>query len=696
MKRYVICARPAFILLGILSLCFSAAWSQVQMTVPELVEKVTPSVVFIEAFPHEDSVQRGTGFIISETGDIITNYHVIHLCHAAQITLSNGEVWKVKGIIAKDEEADLVRLSLADADTTFEPLPLSDSVKVGEDVVVIGHPFGKFGWSVSRGSLSAIRSAVRSGTRLLQHDAAVYRGSSGSPVLNLGGEVIGAQASTYYSTDVHHAIPSDVDIAIATDIHFAIAASEIRNLKPAELVTLPEEKAARDTLWAEAPEGHHYLGKALYSASKYEEALPHLREAVKLKKDPVLYGMIGYCLERSERIEEAVQNYELATVIKPEYWEPWYRLAHIYYDQDRYQEAAHAFEQARLIKPDHLVTLFHMAKVYLSKSLNRPAQAIKLLRDAVKVAPDSCFVHVELGNAYLSQRRFEQAEQAFELAVALDSRDTTACWYKAYNLLADVTDSLIGEGKRRFRRMWLYKIAPLDYKELMPIQTYEVFRPEHITGCSLVAVLRLIDGMNQESKEHYERALANYKEAIEICSLVYVPGYKHLVGLFCKLGRYQEAAEILKDGIEIREDCLGFGWAYYRLVIMCSVLELDSESEEFLAKMEFATEKACAGLSVSRFALYPVDGWKPQIPPDTAFKCCALGIAYETRGHYEAAVHLHSQAINIHPHFAEAHFLLGRACVNQGDYASALKELKELKDLNDFLADKLLDLIYPP
>ena len=147
-------------------------------------------------------IGAGTGFIVSENGLIVTNKHVIEDDKAVYSILTNeGEAYDVE-ILSKNPVQDIAILKIKNAeDKNFEALRLgnSSSLKLGQSVIAIGNALGEFQNSVSVGVVSGLqRNVLAQGNGtfesledIIQTDAAINRGNSGGPLLNLRGEVIG-------------------------------------------------------------------------------------------------------------------------------------------------------------------------------------------------------------------------------------------------------------------------------------------------------------------------------------------------------------------------------------------------------------------------------------------------------------------------------------------------------------------------
>jgi serine protease Do len=187
-------------------------------SIAEVVSKVSDSVVSITTevrtqswFGTEStSKAAGTGFILSESGYIMTNKHVVEDAKTVSVTLSNGKTYKNVKVIGIDPLNDSAILKV-DNPENFKPVTLGDSktVNVGQEVIVIGNALGEYSNSVTSGIISGTgRELIASDstgaayerlTDMIQTDAAINGGNSGGPLVNAAGEVIGI-ATAYASS----------------------------------------------------------------------------------------------------------------------------------------------------------------------------------------------------------------------------------------------------------------------------------------------------------------------------------------------------------------------------------------------------------------------------------------------------------------------------------------------------------------
>ena len=141
----------------------------------------------------------GSGFVIDKAGHIVTNYHVVQGANVIQVSFSNNERFKAK-VVGVDPSTDVAVLKVDVKSRALKTLTLgnSDSVRVGDQVIAIGNPFG-LDRSVTAGIVSAVQRRIESPNNLsiahvIQTDAALNHGNSGGPLLNAEGEVIGVNA----------------------------------------------------------------------------------------------------------------------------------------------------------------------------------------------------------------------------------------------------------------------------------------------------------------------------------------------------------------------------------------------------------------------------------------------------------------------------------------------------------------------
>jgi hypothetical protein len=154
-------------------------------------------------------ITQGSGFLISNDGRIVTNYHVIKSGSSAVIKLPDGASFPVEGVLASDKHRDVAIIKVHGSN--FRTLVLGDSARlqVGEEVVAIGNPLSLES-TVSNGIVSAFRTDENEGGKFVQITAPISPGSSGGPLFNMAGEVVGiTTAGLRGGENLNFAIPID-------------------------------------------------------------------------------------------------------------------------------------------------------------------------------------------------------------------------------------------------------------------------------------------------------------------------------------------------------------------------------------------------------------------------------------------------------------------------------------------------------
>ncbi len=175
------------------------------------------------------SAAAGSGFIFSDDGYILTNYHVIEGATSVKVTLFNGEEYDAS-LVGYDASNDIAVLKIEAEGLTPVVLGNSDTLNVGDDVVAIGNPLGEFTFSLTKGSVSALNREVtlssnntRFTMELIQTDCAINSGNSGGALFNLYGEVVGITNAKYSNN-------GNSSQASIESIGFAIPINQVRSI----------------------------------------------------------------------------------------------------------------------------------------------------------------------------------------------------------------------------------------------------------------------------------------------------------------------------------------------------------------------------------------------------------------------------------------------------------------------------------
>ena len=172
------------------------------------------------------SAASGSGFILTEDGYILTNYHVIEGSNSVQVTTYDNTAYSAT-IVGYDESNDIAVFKIDATGLTPVVLGDSDDLYVGDEVMAIGNPLGELTFSLTVGYVSALDREVTlsSGTTmdLIQTDAAINSGNSGGALFNSYGEVVGITNAKYSSS-------SSSSSASIDNIGFAIPINHVKNI----------------------------------------------------------------------------------------------------------------------------------------------------------------------------------------------------------------------------------------------------------------------------------------------------------------------------------------------------------------------------------------------------------------------------------------------------------------------------------
>ena len=169
------------------------------------------------------SAAAGSGFILTQDGYILTNYHVVEGSNSIKVTTYDGTSYDAQ-LIGYDESNDIAVLKIDATDLTPVVLGDSDTLNVGDTVVAIGNPLGELTFSLTAGLVSAKDREVTLSNSLtmdlIQTDCAINSGNSGGALFNLYGEVIGITNAKYSSS-------SSSSTASIDNIGFAIPINHV-------------------------------------------------------------------------------------------------------------------------------------------------------------------------------------------------------------------------------------------------------------------------------------------------------------------------------------------------------------------------------------------------------------------------------------------------------------------------------------
>jgi tetratricopeptide (TPR) repeat protein len=384
-------------------------------SLPELVRRIKPSAVAIETFNSRgEKLARGSGFFIAPDR-IVTNRHVIEGAYRAEIHMASGQVFQVRGVLAVDGEGDIALLQVDAPQGTVVPLEVVRTTpQEGESVVVIGNPFGLEG-SVSNGIVSAVRDIPNFG-RIIQITAPISPGSSGSPVVNMQGQVIGI---------------ATLQVSEGQSLNFAIPSERIAQLRPASVTTLADTVAGTRRNKRASAERFYMQGLGFLARDDYARALPYFEKAADADPDYAeAWYQTGFCYGMLGRHADALKASKQVMRLRPEWPATYANMGASYFALGQYREAADAYRQAVRLEPYSADSNYALGLSY--GKLNQTEDEIQAFRRTVNLRPDHANAYERLALAYFRMKRYGEALAAFEQLKVLKPADA-----KVYNYLGE-------------------------------------------------------------------------------------------------------------------------------------------------------------------------------------------------------------------------------------------------------------------
>ena len=395
--------------LGVLILLIIPAPISLSQDLPELVRRIKPSAVAIETFDvRGEKLSRGSGFFI-ELDRIVTNRHVLDGAYRAEVHSSTGAIYPVKSVLAVDAEGDIALLKVDAQASGIRPLPIVKTTpQEGESVVVIGNPLGLEG-SVTNGIVSAVRDIPTFG-RIIQITAAISSGSSGSPVVNMQGQVIGI---------------ATLQITGGQSVNFAIPSERISQLQTTTPMTLTELVAASGRNRRARAVQFFRDGLSFLSKDDCEKALPYFDKAVDADSSYAdAWAQSGFCKEKLGRHSDALEASKKAVNLRPSA-ESYFNIGLASFYLKQYSQAADAYRQAIRLDPYNAADA-HYALGLVYRDWGKADEEIQAYKQAIRLKPDFTSAYERLATRYIRSKKFNEALDVLRQLIALKPGDAVA------------------------------------------------------------------------------------------------------------------------------------------------------------------------------------------------------------------------------------------------------------------------------
>ena len=417
-------------LTGTALLLLSIITSASALTTEQLAEKALAATVSLEMKDSTGTpLSFGSGFFV-KANQIATNFHVIEGARQGTAKLVGKYTrYQIEGIVATDKENDLAVLKVTASGVTPLSLGNSDTVNIGAKVYVAGNPKGLEG-TFSDGLISRRESYPK---KQFQMTAPISPGSSGGPVLNSKGEVIGI------SVAVHRALD-------AQNLNFAIPSNYLKALlakaRPAKSLSQNSQSISAET--------YFLRGNTKYELGLYHEAISDYDKAIRHKSDAVnAYNNRGNAKQRLKEYFAAIADYDTAIRLDPDDAGAYLNRGNAKQRLKQYAAAIDDYDKAIRLKPDY--ALAYLNRGNAKDNLKQYFAAIADYDTAIRLKPDFARAYHDRGVAKYNLKEYFAAISDYDTAIRLKPDDTVAYYNRGlakYNLeqyaaaIADYTQAI--------------------------------------------------------------------------------------------------------------------------------------------------------------------------------------------------------------------------------------------------------------
>lgn len=295
---------------SIAAVLLAAPATAADLDVRAIADRALPSVAAIRTFDAGgEEIAQGSGFVVAPGRYLVTNYHVIEGAKSAEARLATEAGWiRVVGVVRHDAGRDIAVLRL-DAPRPLPALPLGSvaDLAVGDPVVAVGSPLGLEG-TVSEGIVSAVRNLEGVG-RIVQTTAPISPGSSGGPLLDAAGRVVGINTLLVVSgQNLNFAVPADW------------VAGLLAETAPEGVVPLADLPRRTGEAGGRAGGGStaYLRGLVFLEREDYTTALAEFIEATEADpRDAKAWFQRAYCEAKLGRYDDAIRDFTKAIRIDP-------------------------------------------------------------------------------------------------------------------------------------------------------------------------------------------------------------------------------------------------------------------------------------------------------------------------------------------------------------------------------------------
>ena len=377
------------------------------LSAQDIFKRSSPAVVQVVVRDQDlNAIGQGSGFLVSSDGLVVTNHHVVSKAAFATVVLPSRATLFVQGVLAFDADADLAILKVNGADLPYVRLASKEKFpEVGARVYAIGSPKGLSN-TLSEGLVSGLRQESQD-LRLIQTTAAISPGSSGGPLLNAEGHVVGVTTMILVGEG-------------AQNLNFAVPAANIYRLLERARGAQPQPLASAGgrPLGTQASKELQEAWDAIED-ERWGDAVETIQRLRQREPDnPQVYFVLGLLHVRLGNYDLALETFTQQVRLAPDEGAGYFGQGIAYHNLSRYAEAVTSFRKGIRLTPN-----FWSGHLYLGMSLyelGRYRECVDACKEAIRLRPDASFAYYHLGLAYIAMRDRQQALQAYRTLLQLD------------------------------------------------------------------------------------------------------------------------------------------------------------------------------------------------------------------------------------------------------------------------------------
>jgi tetratricopeptide (TPR) repeat protein len=660
-----------------LLMCAGQAWGQQELSA--LIKRIQPAVITVIAYDAQGQVlQQGSGFFITEQGQFVTNRHVLQGAVRAHVKTGDGTLYDINAVLAEDEAGDLLQGRIARPKGRMPWLPITRALpEAGERIVVVGSPLG-LDQTVTDGIVSAIRDLPGLGT-IVQITAPLSPGSSGSPVVNLRGEVVGMATA---------------QMRAGHNLNFAIPGERMLALKSTRARTLVEWTTGRTQESLPTAEALFAKGSAVLSSVGCAAALPSFEQAVAINpRYAAAWRRMGECQAALYRSREAAAAFQQLVQLEPQDISAYSALASAYRMLDRKEDAIIVYKQALHIAPNNPQLYIGLCSTYISH--DRELEAVAACRQAMRIAPNDPDIEsityfmlldfdlddlIRLVDIKRDKPKTLALQQELRQMKAKADQQTTRLYQQAIRLYQQAIQRTPNDAEAYVHLANVYKNTKRHREALAALTKAIGLKPDHARAHFMLGSLYSeMDRWQDTTRLMNEAIRLTVRRPADASMLQDLSNYsKSLAYTYEKLGRYENMVKVYQQLVQFIPDDVNayasMGRAYEKLnrwqdaaVVYQQIIRLEPDDADAYTSLGDAYKHLNRWQDT--LAAYQQ---ATRLNPNESYNYLHLGEAYSHLGRYQDALAAYQHGIHLNPNDFVWYFDLGQVYEALGRWHDAV------------------------